>query len=126
MPGAVVVLKPGETLVTGDDYQEYTITLGNLANGTMKLYGTQYDTFKNLPGTSFSSSFSISNGQSITLKGNETFAISMTEHGSLYEFDFIKMNGSTIQEGIQQDFVHGPGGLPSNITITGAVKEKQT
>ena len=77
-PGSVVILKPGETLVTGDDYQEYTITLGTLANAFIVLYGTQYDTTKMIdPGATIGLAFNhtISGGQSITLKSNESFAI---------------------------------------------------
>lgn len=120
--GSTVTLKPGETLVTGNDYKEYTITLDSVTNGTLLLYSTQYDSYKLIPGFSGSyTNWSISDGESITLKGNEQWAISLKEHSLLYELDFIKMNGSTIQQYINQDFINSPA---SDITITGAVKAK--
>ena len=89
-------------MVTGDDYQEYTITLGTLANAFIVLYGTQYDTTKMIdPGATIGLAFNhtISGGQSITLKSNESFAIKIFPADLLYELDFIKKNGIAIQRG---------------------------
>ena len=120
--GSTITLEPGDTLVTGNDFEEYTITLDSVDNGVMTLSSPSHDQFKTVPGTTLSTTYAISSGESITLKGNEYFSVRMHVTSSAHQLDFIKVNGSVIQPGITQDFVSSS--LASNITITGAVKIK--
>ena len=133
--GSTVTLKPGETLVTGNELKEYTITLETIDNMAMMLYGTQYDSSKTIPGSTATAWWSKTEGENIKLKSNETFAIMISDHKIYsdnnsygYELDFIKANSLEIQEIIEQSILHSLSSLvangETNITITAASKLK--
>lgn len=112
--GENVTLKPTETLVTGNDYKAYNISINQITNANLvvTVYNSKTD----------SSAGTVSEGNSKSATAINYFKVTTFSPDAGYEIDYITVNGTPISSGVRQDLLDID---ESNVVIDAAVKLKQ-